>query len=384
MLAEFWTTVAWNRQSPWKRILPSRLTAHLERRSFVNVPAQKIQSRPWRELVRLVAKPAGLSQLLCSGERPFSVIGVYRAFDAAVARRLSKLKVDAVYAYEGGALETFRAAKKLGIRTIYELPSSYWYWNLKLLNEEAKRSPDYANLLKTLRDSEGHLKWKDEELELADHVIVPSAHVKRTLTGVVSDERITVINYGAPPVHERTTGFSAPGQPLRVIFVGALHQRKGIGYLIDAIESLDFPVDVTLVGMRDAANVRVDEACKRWHWYESLPHAKVLELMANADVLVHPSLSEGCALVVLEALAAGLPVIVTPNSGSLEFVKDGQQGFVIPVCDAPALAERLRTLDRDRSQLASMSAEAQQTARGKSWEQYRTELAAAVRAITCR
>jgi len=134
MLAEFWTTVAWNRQSPWKRILPSRLTAQLERRSFENVPAQKIQSRPWRELVRLVAKPAGLSQLLCSGERPFSVIGVYRAFDAAVARRLSKLKVDAVYAYEGGALETFRAAKKLGIRTIYELPSSYWYWNLKLLN----------------------------------------------------------------------------------------------------------------------------------------------------------------------------------------------------------------------------------------------------------
>ena len=63
------------------------------------------------------------------------------------------------------------------------------------------------------------------------------------------------------------------------------------------------------------ANPRVDEACNHWRWFDSLPHSEVLGLMQEADVLVLPSLAEGCALVVLEARACGLPVIVTPNTG---------------------------------------------------------------------
>jgi hypothetical protein len=69
-----------------------------------------------------------LNSLLTSGERPFSIIGVYRHFDGKVARRVPSLHPDVVYAYEGGARETFREARRLGIKTIYELPSSYWYW----------------------------------------------------------------------------------------------------------------------------------------------------------------------------------------------------------------------------------------------------------------
>jgi glycosyltransferase involved in cell wall biosynthesis len=309
---------------------------------------------------------------------------MYRHFDGKVARRLRESKVDAVYAYEGGALQTFREARRLGIAALYELPSAYWYWEHRLLSEEAVRNPEFAGLLPKLKDSPGHMQWKDEELDLADFVFVPSQHVRHSLTGVVPDEKIRVINYGAPPVRSRKPVSCDSNRPLRVLFVGALIQRKGIGYLLDAIDQLGSQVELTIVGGRFQANSRVDEACSRWRWFESLPHSMVLDLMQEADVLVLPSLTEGCALVVLEALACGLPVIVTPNTGSLEFVRDGCEGFVVPIGSSDAIADRLNALNRDRELLAAMSRNAHATAAEKSWESYRANWADAVRTVTWR
>jgi glycosyltransferase involved in cell wall biosynthesis len=384
MLAEFWTTIAWNPERRWNQVLPSGLRMQLARRAFAEAPRERVKSVPWREVVRLGARPTLLKNLLCSGERPFSIIGMYRHFDGKVARRLRESKVDAVYAYEGGALQTFREARRLGIATLYELPSAYWYWEHRLLSEEAERNPEFAGLLPKLKDSPGHMQWKDEELDLADFVFVPSQHVRHSLTGVVPDEKIRVINYGAPPVRSRKPVSCDSIRPLRVLFVGALIQRKGIGYLLDAVDQLGSQVELTIVGGRFQANSRVDEACSRWRWFESLPHSRVLDLMQEADVLVLPSLTEGCALVVLEALACGLPVIVTPNTGSLEFVRDGCEGFVVPIGSSDAIADRLNALNRNRELLAAMSRNAHATAAEKSWENYRANWANAVRTVTWR
>ena len=384
MLAEFWTAIAWNRESRWNRLAPSGVQVQLARRAFGEAPIDRVKCVPWREIVRLGARSSLLKHLLCSAERPFSIIGIYRHFDGCVARRLTELQPDAVYAYEGGALQTFRAAKRLGITTLYELPSSHWYWEHKLLSEEAERNRDFAGLLPKLQDSPGHMKWKDEELRLADYVFVPSQHVRHTLAGVVSDERVRVISYGAPAVRQKRQDSLDPSVPLKVLFVGALTQRKGIGYLLGAIDQLGSQVDLTLVGKRMAPHPRVDEACSRWRWFETLPHSRVLDLMQEADVLVLPSLAEGCALVVLEALACGLPVIITANTGALEFVRDGGAGFVVPICSSDQIADRLNTLHRDRELLAEMSSKAHAAAAERSWESYRVNWAHAVRAaLSC-
>ncbi|WP_420238873.1 glycosyltransferase family 4 protein [Telmatobacter bradus] len=384
MLAAFWTTICWKTNTPLNNVLSQNLRRRLNRRSYSEVPESLIHNTPWREMQRLLYLSMGIRTPVGTDEKPYSVVGVYRDFDAHVARWLSRHAVDAVYAYEGGALNTFRVAKEKGIPTFYELPSSHWYWNLRLLQGEISRSPEYANLLKILRDSESHLKWKDQELELADHIIVPSSHVRTTLSGVVPEEKIHVVNYGAPVVSVGAAKKNSPGEAIRVLYVGALHQRKGIGYLLQALEQCKVEVDVTLVGMKDAPNAHVDSACKRYRWFESVPHAKVLELMAEADVLIHPSLSEGCALVVLEALANGLPVIVTPNSGTLDFVRDGQEGFVIPICDAQAIADCILQLDTDRELLSRMSLQAQRTATENSWGNYREKWADVIKASLCR
>ena len=384
MLAEFWTTFVWSPESPWNLLLPDGMQAQLARRAFPEAPARQVKSVPWREVVRLGARSTPIESILCSGERPFSAIGMYRHFDGHVARRLARVQPNVVYAYEGGALQTFREAKRLGLTTVYELPSSFWYWEHKLLSEEAQRNPEFAALLPKLKDSPGHMRWKDEELSLADYILVPSEHVRETLHGVVPDEIIRVVTYGAPPVRRRMQVSLDAERPLKVLFVGALIQRKGIGYLLEAIEMLGAQVELTLVGSRFRANQRVDEACRRWRWFETVPHPRVLELMLEADVLVLPSLTEGCALVVLEAMACGLPVIVTPNTGSLAFVRNGCEGFVVPICRSDAIADSLNALHRNREMLAEMSRQAQRTAAEKSWKSYRAHWAQTVSTVSWR
>lgn len=382
MLAEFWTTIAWNRQSKWNRLLPSKLQCQLGRRAFAEAPRERVRCVPSREIVRLGVRSSPLERLLCSAERPFSIIGVYRHFDGRVARRLRNIGVDAVYAYEGGALQTFRQAKRQGAAALYELPSSYWYWERDLLREEQLRNPEMSSVLPKLYDSEDHMRWKDEELLLADCVFVPSQHVRLTLAGAVPDEKIRVIGYGAPPVRRRRRIPCDSSLPLKVLFVGRLDQRKGISYLLKAVEMLGPDVELTLIGTTFAGNCLVDAARKRWRWFETVPNSRVMEIMTESDVLVLPSLSEGFGLVVTEALACGLPVIVTPNVGASDLVCDGREGFVVPVCSAEAIADRLNALYRDRELLAHLSHNAQLTAARQSWEIYREGWAKAVKAAS--
>ncbi len=381
MLAEFWTTVAWNEESVWNRLLPSKLQTLLERRSYSEIPGDRVRCVPSREIIRLGAGLTPLKQFLTAGEKPFSIIGVYRHFDSKVAQRLADLRPDAVYCYEGGALQTFREARRLGITTIYEQASCYWYWVRDLLKQEAERSPELVALLPNLADSDEHLQWKDEELSLADYVFVASEHVRGTLAGAVTNDKIRLVNYGAPEVRRRERTATDPSQPLRVLFVGALLQHKGIGYLLDAIDQLGQQVELTLVGRRFQPNSRVDDACRRWRWFETLSHREVLDIMTESDVLVLPSLGEGFGLVVAEALACGLPAIVTPNVGASDLIRDEHEGFLVPICSADAIAEGLLALHRDRELLATMSRQAQSTAAEHSWASYRTSYADTLRAV---
>lgn len=384
MLAEFWTTLAWNPEWPWIRLLPRGMRGQLARRTFTEAPGQQIKTAPWREVVRLGMRATPMAGILSSGERAFSIIGIYRQFDNHVARRVSKLLPDMVYAYEGGARQTFRAARKHGITTIYEQPSGYWHWESKFFAEEAERNPEFASLLPALTEPSRHLEWKDEELRLADYVFVPSDHVRQTLREVVAEEKIRVIGYGAPAVSQAKQVSLDSKRPLKVIFAGSLVQRKGIGYLLDAVKMLGSHVELLLVGRRIGPHPTVDAACNRYRWIESLSHTQMLEMMHKSDVLVLPSLTDAFGLVVTEALACGLPVIVTPNTGASEIIQNGREGFIVPICRADAIAERLETLHRDRDLLANMSRQAQATAAKNSWDNYRANWARAVRSLAWR
>jgi starch synthase len=136
---------------------------------------------------------------------------------------------------------------------------------------------------------------------------------------------------------------------------------------------------LTLIGRRVGGKCRVLDAALRVHrWIPSLSHSELLQEIGRHDVMVFPSLFEGLALVLLEALSQGVPVITTPHTGALDFLSDGEDGFVVPIRDAGAIVEKLELLAGDRERLAAMSQAAIRKAALRSWERYRGLLASIV------
>ena len=107
--------------------------------------------------------------------------------------------------------------------------------------------------------------------------------------------------------------------------------------------------------------------------------APVAGLLARCDALVLPSAQDGFGLVVLEAMACGLPVIVSDRVGAADCVEEGRNGFVFPFRDPGALADRLKWFMADASRAAGMRAAAMETARRHSWEAYGQRLLDLVR-----
>ena len=160
--------------------------------------------------------------------------------------------------------------------------------------------------------------------------------------------------YGAPRAVARA---HAPAndrsRPLRALFVGHLSQRKGLADLHEAMEHVRGLVTLTLVGPRVAADCpALDQVIHAHHWLPPVPHARLLELMAEHDVLVFPSIVEGFGLVITEALSRGLPVITTPHTGGPDLMTDGRDGFIVPIRSPDAIADRLTRLAKDRDLLA--------------------------------
>ncbi len=100
------------------------------------------------------------------------------------------------------------------------------------------------------------------------------------------------------------------------------------------------------------------------------PHAAVLALMGTCDVLCLPSIVEGRALVVQEALSVGLPAIVTANTGADDAIEAGRCGFVVPIRSPEAIAERLAWCADHRAALRAFSAAAQAAAARLTWPHY--------------
>lgn len=105
--------------------------------------------------------------------------------------------------------------------------------------------------------------------------------------------------------------------------------------------------------------------------YESPgPHDKALRLMATADVLVLPSIVEGRALVQQEAMAQGIPIIVTPNAGGEDLIEEGVTGFLVPIRSPQAIAEKLDWLAQNRHRLPDMKRAASEKAKSLTWDRY--------------
>ena len=382
LLGEFWTCLNYRDRSILNRLLPRPLIRQLRRRTNPRELQPYLHTFPFRELMRLLAPRAGLSDLVRHETGIFSVDSVYHSLDRHISRRLADPQFEAVYAYEDGAEHAFRAASRLGRLAFYDLPIGYWRAARSILVEEAALKPEWAVTLNGNKDSQSKADRKDAELALADVVFVASSFTHRTLESAPSFKAAVVVTpYGAPDIPPVPPGAATrpPGEKLRVLFVGSLGQRKGLSYLFDACRQLEGAVELTVIGTRPPVDcAALDRELANVRWIASCPHQQVLAEMAAHDVFVFPSLFEGFGLVLLEAMAMGLPIITTPHTAGPDLIEEGREGFIVPIRDANAIAEKLGLLHANRTLRDEMSVHARQRAAEFTWDDYGAKLSACI------
>lgn len=164
------------------------------------------------------------------------------------------------------------------------------------------------------------------------------------------------------------------GGPLHVVCVARLIERKGQHHLIEAVKRLtDAGIDVTLslVGTGDSQKNYEQQARgiqNRVRFVGYVPREEINKYYNAAHVFALPSYNEGMSLAVLEAMAAGLPVVVTRTGGTSELVKEGVNGFVFDWGDVTTLTRHLTTLANDRTLTRTMGSVSRLRAMEYSWE----------------
>lgn len=196
-------------------------------------------------------------------------------------------------------------------------------------------------------------------IKLSDALFCPAPAVIEGLRHYeeFDESKAALVPYGSS-VSFRELETPRPG---RVLFAGTVCLRKGAQYLGAAsrlLKTKGSAIDVVAAGVSD--RVRALPSMNAVTFLGHLGRTEMDREFSEADVFVLPSLAEGSASVVFEAMAAGLPVVVTPGAGSV--VTHGKEGFIVPERDPEALAAAIERIVSDRSLRESMSQASQETA----------------------
>jgi len=368
------------------RIMPPTVKISVEdqllRRAWLMPKETTIITHPSKEILRIVFNSLGLDRIFALKRRLF-VDWVYSDLDKYVARKQLE-DIKAIYAYEDGACTTFTEAKRRGIKCLYDLPIAYFQKGIEIMRKEAMLFPDLIDDIQLLREPESKLTRKENEVRLADHIFVASTFTKNSLTEAnISHDKITVIPYGAPvdyfsPKPKQDTTF-------RALFAGTLCVRKGVHYLLKAWQQLKFKnSELLLVGAKTLPVDWLKQYRSIIKHIPSVPHQLLSDYYTSADVVVFPSLLEGYGLVILEAMACGIPVITTPHTAGPDVIEDGVDGFIIPIRDVDALKDKLQWCKNNRKKLKDMGYAARKKAETMQWSIYREKLASSVKDILNR
>jgi alpha-maltose-1-phosphate synthase len=300
------------------------------------------------------------------------------AFDKRVAGLLEQDDL-AVIAASNSALATLRAATDLGVHTFLDYPIAHHAWAERLLSEEARLQPELANTLQLAELPRRTRRRMEAEIEQADRILLLTSFQRQTfIESGVGEEKLIVIPLGVQidafrPVPRKED------RPFRVLFAGQLTQRKGLSYALEGFRKAAIPgAEFVLVGP-------VVGSGRPWRGLSGVrqvgrvPFGALPSQFQQCDVFVLPSLVEGLPQTLLEAMACGLPVVVSENTAGPEVVRDGAQGYVVPIRDPDSIAERLRELFENPERRRTMGAEARRKAEELSGDAYGVRIAEALR-----
>ncbi len=335
--------------------LPAYLRKKLEGRRLLGIPGEKVRQIKMPELLAqalIRTKVASIDQSNWVQNYSFDLMAK-RWVDAC----------DVLHFVSSIGLYSARKAKSAGATIVCDVPQEHPRFQVRLLLEEQERFGVKSEIRGRLYEEK-----LLEEFSIADYFIVPSEHAKKSFIAEgFPEDKIFVLRYGTDLSHfykveRKNTVF-------RILYVGQVTLRKGVQYLLQAFEELKLPeAELLFIGKLDpdmAPILRRYEGV--YKHIPTLPKVELLKYYNDSSVFVLPSLADSFALAVLEAMACGVPVIVTENTGSKEVLTEGVEGFIVPIRDVDALKEKILFLYENRDVCRQMGDAASQTAKKRTW-----------------
>lgn len=270
---------------------------------------------------------------------------------------------DVFHGWGNFSLKSIRRAKRFNAVTVVERASSHPRYQYRLLREE------YSRWGRRFRLPAAALRRAETEIREVDYVLIPSDFVRDSFrTEGVPESKLLQLPFGVDIERFRPAPTRGDG-PFRALFVGQVGIRKGVPYLLEAWRQLGWDDAELLLLGRILPEVKAMLARDKPAGVRHLGHVDdPVSVYQQADVFVFPTIEEGSALVTYEAMACGLPVITTPNAGSL--VRDGEDGFIVPIRDIDALATRIEDIRSDAARRRQMGASARRRIEPFTWCRY--------------
>jgi len=339
------------------------------------VPSDKIHSILIKEILeRSWRKPPSFVRNIYNPQYFISDL-----FDKNASKKIGK--PDIFVSWPSFMLQSLRVAKSRGALIIAEHSSSHVLFQNKILKEEYKKFGVKAEPFQLPHPK--IIEKEIQELAEANYISVPSSFVEKTLLEQgIPKEKIIKIPYGVDLSYFK----QIPKQDdiFRVVFGGGLSLRKGIPYLLQAFAELNLPnSELLLIG---PVNEEIKPFLKKYEGkFKNISYQPIRELhkfYSQGSVFVMPSIEEGLAMVQLQAMACGLPVVCTTNTGGEDIVRDGKDGFVIPIRDVDKLKEKLVYLydNQDVCKLMGQSAK-ERVSSGFTWDDYGERIVATYKKI---
>lgn len=271
-------------------------------------------------------------------------------FDRWLAAKVSPC--DVFHCLSGMGLRAHRAVKqRYGALTVCDHGSTHIVYNDNLLrSEHEKWGVPYQG--QDMREIEKQLAEYSE----CDLITVPSTFVWRSFVEQgVPAVKLAQVPYGVDlrqfyPVPKEDSVF-------RVLYVGRMSIRKGIPYLLEALATLRLPnFELVLIGeLAPEVKTFLAHYADRFRYLGPKPRADLYRYYSQASVFVLASVEEGLAVVQAQAMACGLPVIATTNTGAEDLFTDGVEGFIVPIRSPEAIREKVLYLYQNQSLQDQMS-----------------------------
>jgi glycosyltransferase involved in cell wall biosynthesis len=374
MLERFYTDICAPRLPKTLQTMASRYGPASFRRWLgrvpVDIPEEKITSfgamgleYNWR-FRRGVSRGSATAAFLWAGEQ----------FCRRIIRR-GLGNANCVYAFNSAGLELLQFARAHGALTILEQSSAPGGVYEKLRDAEEADHPRWAParrkdpLLRVLQERE-QMEWEAADLILCGSEFVRDA--VRSSGGPADSCRVVPYGIRAVTTPKRHLRHS----PLRVLTVGAVGIMKGTPYVLATAKHLKGKAEFRMAGALRVTPYARELLSAHVSLLGAVPRSEIYQQFAWADVFLLPSICEGSATACYEALSHGLPVITTENAGSV--VRDQIDGFIVPIRDANAIADRVERLADDPDLWATMSGNALARACEFTLEKYGERLLAAL------